>query len=426
MTAAEPTTAEIAAARRRLPLAAVLAAYVVSVTCTAVSAIAIPWFVLTTTGSAAQTGLVVTAEMAPYVLMQATAGPAVERFGPRRSSWTANLAAGVALLVVPVLYVNGHLGFGALLVVIACAGAFRGVADCGSAPLVPAVARLAGVPLERAAGLHASASQGGQLVGAPIAAVLLTVISPPTVLIVSGGAFFVAAMLVALCVPRTVGAPAAGDDVADPYLRRLGAGLAFLARDRVLLGVVVMVAVGNLLNAGLASVYLPSWVREHELPVAAVGTVAGGFSLGALAGSLVGAWVAPRVNRWALYSFGFLLGGAPWFLALAVSDEVVPVLAVVVLCGLAMGGINPVLGAVQYERIPTEMLPRVLGAVKSLAWLGLPLGPLVAGVLVDGVGLVPTLWAVGVAYAVLALTPFVVPSFRLLSSAGREGRSVPR
>ncbi|MFI2362990.1 MFS transporter [Promicromonospora sp. NPDC019610] len=425
MTTAEPTTAEVAAQRRRLPLAAVLAAYVVSVTCTAVSALAIPWFVLTTTGSAAQTGLVVAAEMAPYVLMQATAGPAVERFGPRRSSWSANLAAGVALLVVPVLYVNGHLGFGALLAVIACAGAFRGVADCGSAPLVPAVARLAGVPLERAAGLHASASQGGQLVGAPLAAVLLTVISPPTVLIVSGGAFFVAALLVALCVPRTVGAPVR-DGVADPYLRRLGAGLAFLARDRVLLGVVVMVAVGNLLNAGLASVYLPSWVREHELPVAAVGTVAGGFSLGALVGSLVGAWVAPRVNRWALYSFGFLLGGAPWFFALAASDDVVPVLAVVVCCGLAMGGINPVLGAVQYERIPAEMLPRVLGAVKSLAWLGLPLGPLVAGVLVDGVGLVPTLWAVGVVYGVLTLTPFVVPSFRLLNPALPAGTSATR
>ncbi len=117
------------AARRRAPLAAVLVAYLVSVTCTAVSAIAIPWLVLSTTGSAASTGLVVFAEMAPYVVMQAVAGPWVERFGPRRASWSANLLAGLALLTVPGLHLAGHLGYGPLVVVVAVVGLLRGVAD---------------------------------------------------------------------------------------------------------------------------------------------------------------------------------------------------------------------------------------------------------------------------------------------------------
>ncbi len=109
-----------------------------------------PWLVRGTTGSATRTGLVVFAEMAPYVVMQATGGPWVERFGPRRASWLANLAAGMVLLVVPVLSVSGQLGYGALAAVVAAVvaavGALRGLADCGSAPLVPGTAALGGTP----------------------------------------------------------------------------------------------------------------------------------------------------------------------------------------------------------------------------------------------------------------------------------------
>ena len=49
--------------RRRAPFAALISAYVVSVAGTSMSAIAIPWLVLTTTGSAAQTGVVVFAQL---------------------------------------------------------------------------------------------------------------------------------------------------------------------------------------------------------------------------------------------------------------------------------------------------------------------------------------------------------------------------
>lgn len=71
----------VVAAPRRLPLAAVLGAYLTSVTCTAVSAIAIPWLVLSTTGSATRTGVAVFAEMAPYVTDQAGVRPALLSVG---------------------------------------------------------------------------------------------------------------------------------------------------------------------------------------------------------------------------------------------------------------------------------------------------------------------------------------------------------
>ncbi|WP_162605964.1 MFS transporter [Jiangella aurantiaca] len=404
---------------RRLPLAALLIAYLTSVTCTAVSAIAIPWLVLSTTGSATRTGLVVFAEMAPYVAMQAAGGPWVERFGPRRASWSANLVAGLVLLLVPTLYVAGQLGYGALVAVVAVVGALRGGADCGSAPLVPGTASLSRTSLERAAGLHSSASQAGHLLGAPLAAVLLSVTPAPLVLLASGGGFVLAALLVRLLVPADVGA---ATDPAEPYLRRIAAGLSFLARDPVLRALVVMIAATNLLSAGFMNVLLASWVRDSGLPVAAVGTVAAAYGTGSLAGSLLGAWLAPRVDRWLVYAVGFLISGSPLFVSLALSDALLPVVVTAACCGLAGGGINPILGAVQYERIPVDMLPRVLGAVKASAWAGIPLGPVLVGALTDQAGVRPALVAVGVVMFVLTLGPFVIPAFRLMND-GRRSRA---
>ncbi|MBB5790735.1 MFS transporter [Jiangella mangrovi] len=410
----------VSAAPRRLPLAAVLGAYLTSVTCTAVSAIAIPWLVLSTTGSATRTGVVVFAEMAPYVAMQALAGPWVERIGPRRASWLANLVAGLVLLLVPLLYASGQLGYGVLVALVAVVGAVRGVADCGSAPLVPGSASLSRTSLSRAAGLHASASQAGNLLGAPLAAVLLSLLPAPLVLIVSGGGFVLASLLVRFLVPGELGR---GTDPVEPYLRRIADGLSFLVHDPLLRALVVMIAATNLLGTGYLSVLLPSWVRDNGLAVAAVGTVAAASGLGALAGSLLGAWLAPRVNRWLAYAVGFLVGGSPLFVALAVSSSLLPVVVVAACCGLATGGINPIIGAVQYERIPAEMLPRVLGAVKASAWAGIPLGPVVVGALTDQAGVQTALVAVAVVMALLTLGPFVVPAFRLMNERRAPARS---
>ena len=57
---------------RRTPLLGVLAAEGISFLGTRISMIAIPWFVLSTTGSATQTGLVAAAEITPLVLLVPT------------------------------------------------------------------------------------------------------------------------------------------------------------------------------------------------------------------------------------------------------------------------------------------------------------------------------------------------------------------
>ena len=70
------------------------------------------------------------------------------------------------------------------------------------------------------------------------------------------------------------------------------------------------------------------------------------------------------------------------------------------------------IGAVEFERIPRAMVGRVTALISSICWSLMPLGGILGGVLVTGIGLSPALWVIGVAYFVVTMAPALLPSFR--------------
>jgi MFS family permease len=88
---------------RQVPLYALYTADVVSLAGNAVAQIAIPWYVLTTTGSATLTALVVFFEFLPIVIAAFFGGVVVDRIGFRVSSVAADLASAAAVAAIPLL-----------------------------------------------------------------------------------------------------------------------------------------------------------------------------------------------------------------------------------------------------------------------------------------------------------------------------------
>jgi MFS family permease len=395
-------------------------AYGISQLGTSMSALAIPWLVLVTTGSAAKTGLVGFAEMMPYVIFQATAGPFVDRVGLRRSCVSANAVAAVLVCAIPGLYALGSLSLGLLIGLVAVAGATRGAADAAASPLVPRSAALGEVPNERAAGMNSVAQRTGILAGLPLAGVLITATNAATVVLLDGVTFAVAALIIGLLTPLAVDqaeAPAAPDErlTVRTYWSQLREGLRFIRADRLIAGIALMVAITNLLDQSLDSVLIPVWVRERLHHPYGLGLIGGATAFGLVIGALAGTWLGHRMPRHATFAIGYLLGGCPVFIALAFSATLPPVMVAGVLAGLVTGGLNPIIGAVAYERIPARLQARVLGAFKSSAWIGIPFGSLLGGVLTEGIGLSNALLATGAAMFVMTLAPFVFPAWRGLN-----------
>jgi MFS family permease len=392
----------------------------VSLLGTRMSFVAIPWFVLATTHSPTRTGLVAFAEMTPYVMVQAMGGPVVDRIGARRISVLTDVLAGLCFGTVPVLHALGQLSLPVLAALVAAGGSCRGAGDAARDVLVPGVGELADIPLERSSGLYDGVSRVASLIGAPVAGVLIAVTSATSVLAIDAATFAVSAVVVWWLVPlsgQPQAAPVADEeDAGSPsYFASLAEGFRFLRGDRLLLGIAAMVAVTNLIDQASGAVMTPVWAVDVAHSSVALGLIGGAFGIGAVAGNALTTWLGPRLPRRLTYGVGFLLCGAPRFVALAVAATVSPVLIIMVISGLGAGGINPILGAVEYSRVPRHLQARVLGAVGATAWIGIPVGSLAGGALVSGIGLRAALLAAGVAYGVTTLAPFVFPVWRQMN-----------
>lgn len=415
-------------ARAQVAFWAYLLAEVVSTTGTRMSMVAIPWFVLTTTGSAATTGVVAFAETLPYVLVLALGGPVVDRFGAWRVAIVAGVTAAALVGAVPALYAAGGLHLAVLVVLVSAAGAVRGL-EMSTYVLLPGLADTAGMPITRATALHDGMNRTAGMLGVPLAGVLIAVSSAPAVLVVDAASFLIAAVLLALLVPRTSQPPTTEDEdgraIERPtglrgYVRELREGFAFLLRDRMLVAISVLVLMTNLLDQAYSAVLVPVWVHDELGTPLALGLVGGVFGVGAVVGSGVFAWLGPRLPRRRSFAWGFLVGGAPRFFVLAVAVALPPVLAVSLVAGLAVGAINPALAATEYERIPRHLQARVIGALAAVAMAGIPVGGLLGGIAVEQLGLSVAVAAFGVVYLLTTLAPFVFPVWREMDRAAEH------
>jgi MFS family permease len=397
---------------RRTPLIGFLVSDAISLAGTRLSMIAIPWLVLTTTGSAAQTGLVAFAELLPLVVVKAAAGPLIDRLGARRVAITCDLLSMVVVGLVPLLHVAGALHFPVLLVLVALGGALRGPSDGAKGAFVPALATHAAVPLERVTGLAAAIERTASFAGAALAGGLVAWLGPANALVVDAVSFGVCAAVFGWSTRSMRAAVVDERPAGTTYVKELREGWDFLRRDPVLVAMSSMVAVTNLLDLAFSAVLVPVWAKESGHGVAVVGTVFAVWAAASALGAVFAAWYAERLPRFHTYLVAFLITGLPRFLLFALGVPLWMVLAMCVIGGLASGFLNPILGAVIYERVPAPMMGRVTTLNTALCWSLMPFGGLLGGFLVTGWGLETALLVVGFAYFAATMLPLAVPAFR--------------
>lgn len=392
----------------RRPLYGWLVSEAVSLTGTRISMVALPWLVLTTTGSATRTGLVALAEMLPLVVLKVLGGPVIDRLGARRVAITCDLLSVVAVGAIPLLHESGWLPFPLFLLLVAVAGGLRGPGDAAKAALTPALVTEAGVPLERATGLHSTVERTASLLGAAAAGGLVALVGAADALVVDALSFGVSAAVLAWST-STLARPAGAvvDQPPAAYATRLREGWSHLRGDRILLGIAIMVSLTNLLDLANAAVLVPVWAKATTGSAATVGLLFATFGGAAAIGAVCASAWADRLPRYRTYLLAFLICGAPRYVVLALDVPLWTVLAVCAASGFASGFINPILGAVMYERIPDALVGRVTSLSTAMGFALMPFGGLLGGLLVAGLGLSPALLITGAAYFAVTMLPAV-------------------
>ncbi|MGO8040161.1 MFS transporter [Rhizobium leguminosarum] len=404
--------------RKGGPFLALAAAETLSLSGTRLSTIAIPWLVLSTTGSPVLTGLAAMMEMLPYVAAKALSGPLIDRVGPKRIAVVCDTASVAVVMLVPLLDWLGLLDMPLLLPVVFAMGVLRGPSDAAKQAMVPDIAELAAVPLERVTGLVGAIERLASTAGAAGAGALIGLIGPGQALVVNAVTFAAAALIVGVGIPglRRVseprGLPEARSGGMSSYLGDLREGWRFLRGDAVLVSIVIMVATTNLLDQAYHAVLLPVWTRSSGHGPELLGAMFSAFTGASIAGAAIAAAIGERMPRLMVYTVAFLLTGFPRFLVIALDAPLPIIFLTLAIAGFASGFLNPILSAVIFERIPKPLTGRVTAMNAALCFALIPFGGLVGGALISTIGLAAALSLTGLAYLAATLFPLALKSFR--------------
>lgn len=388
-------------AKKRLRLTTIFIANAVSMIGSELTLIAIPWFVLQTTGSASKTGLTAFFETLPAVIAGIFGGAIIDRLGYRRACIIADVGSGVTIALVPLLYFTVGLAFWQLLVFVFCSALFAVASATSLTSLLPEVAGAAGVSLEQANSTFWAIQRGAALIGAPLAGILIGIIGTSNVLWIDAATFLFSAVAIALIIPNL--ATSLNAETSHRYLSDVKEGLQFIHRHRLILTLVLTVVLTNFLDAPLFSVIMPVFVKERFQNAVDLGLAVAAFGGGGLVGAIVTFAWGERLPRRAVFAGSFILSGL-LFWALAALPPLPITIGVLAIAGLASGPLNPILLTVVQELVPASMRGRIFGALAAVANMAVPFGVVLAGYLLDLIHLQSVLFFVAICYSLVTLS----------------------
>ena len=393
-----------------LPLHFLFIANAISLVGNVFTLIAIPWFVLQTTGSATKTGITGFFNILPVILAGFLGGTIVDRLGYKRTSIISDLASGVTTALVPILYFTIGLEFWQLMILVFLGALLDTPGNTARDALLPELADQAGMSIERVTSLTHVVERSARMVGAPLAGLLISLIGTANVLWLDAASFFISAGIVWMLIPAFAAHEGKRSESGN-YLGELKEGLQFIARDTLIFSLVIMVMLTNFLDAIFGGVLQPVYVKQVYGNALNLGLLISANGAGAVIGGLIYAAIGHRLPRHATFVGAFVLTGFRYWVY-ALYPPIWVLIVVTLICSLGAGPLNPIIGAIEFERIPANMRGRVFGAITAGAWIAMPLGMLLGGVLTDRLGTFIMMIGLAITFLLTTVSMAFVPGMK--------------
>ncbi len=305
--------------------------------------------------------------------------------------------------------------------------------------MIPDLAELADMPFERATSISQGIGHISILVGAPLAGVLISLIGTSNLLWIDAFSFGLSALVVGVAIPvlqKVAPEKIQGQQVEQGqqvgqeqtekrgFLADLQVGVRFILGDSLILAILFTFVMTNLLDSSLTAVAIPFYVKQLFGNAVVLGLIDAFFVGAALLGTVLYSAIGHRLRREMILAFALLLVGLR-FWVFALVPPLFLILLVTAVSGLASSPLNPIVFTIAYERIPSELRGRVLGICMAFAALGMPLGVLTSGYLINGIGIQRTLLIMGACYLVVTLSLFLNPALYKNKTKKLKRHSVP-
>lgn len=372
--------------------------------------VALAWWVLEKTGSAAAMGTVLVFSMAPMLIFLLLGGVAVDRFPRIRLMLGSDLLRGLVTTIVAALAFANMLQVWHVYVASVMFGFVDAFFQPAYVATVPEI-----TPREALNSANALTSLSRQLtgtVGPAIGATIVALGGTPTAFALDAASFFISAACL-LPIPPSA-PPRAGAHAEHNILHDLREGLAAVAGTPWLWVTITLAALGNVTAGGPLAVALPFLIKNTlKADVGLLGLSGSLISLGEVLGSI---WLGrfAQLRRRGLIAYGGLLASGFGVLLYVLPGGLPGIAAGALVFGVSMVAFGLVWTNTLQESVPGELL----GRVSSIDYLGsfvlLPVGYALAGLTTDRLG-APLVFIVGgVGTIGLALLGLAHPAIRRL------------
>ncbi len=389
---------------RRRGLPPLLVAEAVSSLGSQMTYLALPWFVLVTSGSAARMGIVLGVELVPIGLFGIPSGALIARLGARRTMLAADAGRTPLMVSIPVLHAAGLLSFPLLLAIVFAIGCFLAPHFAAQRLILPELVGDDEHVVAQANAFVEGAQRTTALIGPSTAGVLIPFLGAPNVLYVDAGTFLFSFAVLLLFVPHRPPIAAADEG------RGVLAGVRFLLRDplmrRLLPTALVLNALGQLLAISLPVLAFHEFGGSSRV----AGAFFAAFGGGAVVGSIVALQIVPRFDPVRLAAAALVALSLPLPL-LALHLPAWGVVAVLFVSSMFGPLVNAPLIGVITMRTPEALRAKVMTGVLTFALLAGPLGLFLGGPLLEWIGPHPV-FVVIAAGQLLAALPFAVGALR--------------
>ena len=385
-------------------LIALLSAEAISSLGAQMTFLALPWFVLVTTGSAAKMSLVLAVELLPVALLGIPSGMVISKWGARKTMVVGDAARAPLMLAIPLLHEAGWLSFPVLLACVFAMGCFLAPYFSAQRLILPELVGDDESTVAQANAVVEGTQRSTALLGPSLAGILIAVIGAANVLYVDAVTYFISFLILVTLVPKRP--PVEATEESGGLL----AGVRFLFRDRLLRVLTVTALFLNMFGQMLVASLPVLAFDEFDGSSTIAGLFFAAFGAGAVVGSILAIKLVPKFEPIRL--------GAVALVCLTIPIPLLglPIPAGAVMLVLFVGSIfgplvnAPLIGLLTM-RTPEALRPKVMTGVLTMALLAGPIGLVVVGPLLQDWGPRPVLLLVA-AGQFLASLPFAIVAFR--------------
>lgn len=390
---------------------ALLATSFLSIAGNAFTLLAIPLYVLATTGSATKTGIVAFVNTAPPIVSAILGGAVIDRIGRRRIILIADALSMVTVGMIPLLDMLDQLTFPLLLVLVGMGSFLDAPGSTARQSMLPMLATKAGYSPERAQSMFSVAFGMSQIIGPSLAGVSVAAIGAAGTIWINCATFGVAILLVGLFISNEQAF--AVESTRTNYLDDLKLGWRFVWHEPFMRAMMITGAAFAGLFIPIYTVLYPVYFTRIVESERGLGFFIGIESLGALLGAVVYGLIGHRFSRWKAMIF-CLIAWLPTYWVLVFHPPLWVLLIAGFGAGLLTGPLQPIFNVAFQVRTPESMRPRVYGLVMASNLIAVPVGAIIMGPLIEWLGVINALTVLATLVTVACIWCAFIPVFREL------------